>query len=246
MIKIENLTKTYFDSKSVGYCALKDISLEIKDGEIFGIIGMSGAGKTTLIRCLSHLEKPDSGSIIVGDTNIVNVNNRKIKNVFKKMGVVFQGYNLLEQENIYENIAFPLRINKIKEELIKERVNELLALVNLTDKGQAYPSKLSGGQKQRVAIARALASSPQILLCDEPTSALDPLTTKAILDLLLKINEKYNTTIVIITHEIRLIKSICDKVAVISDGRIIEKGSVSDIFNNPKDDITRMLIKEGL
>ncbi len=246
MIKIENLTKTYFDSKSVGYCALKDISLEIKDGEIFGIIGMSGAGKTTLIRCLSHLEKPDSGSIIVGDTNIVNVNNSKIKNVFKKMGVVFQGYNLLEQENIYENIAFPLRINNIKEELIKERVNELLALVNLTDKGLAYPSKLSGGQKQRVAIARALASSPQILLCDEPTSALDPLTTKAILDLLLKINEKYNTTIVIITHEIRLIKSICDKVAVISDGRIIENGSVSDIFNNPKDDITRMLIKEGL
>ncbi|MCK9198465.1 MAG: ATP-binding cassette domain-containing protein [Bacilli bacterium] len=246
MIKIENLTKTYFDSRKSGYCALKDISLEIKDGEIFGVIGMSGAGKTTLIRCLSHLEKPDSGSIFVGETNIANVSNRKIKNVFKKMGVVFQGYNLLEQENIYENIAFPLRINNVKEELIKERVNELLTLVNLTDKGKTYPSKLSGGQKQRVANARALASSPQILLCDEPTSALDPLTTKAILDLLLKINEKYNTTIVIITHEIRLIKSICDKVAVISDGRIIESGNVNDIFNNPQDDITRMLIKEGL
>ncbi|MDD3383878.1 MAG: methionine ABC transporter ATP-binding protein [Bacilli bacterium] len=246
MIKINNLTKTYFDENNNNYHALNNISLEIEDGDIFGIIGMSGAGKTTLIRCLSHLEQPDSGAIFIGETNIADVNNKKLKSVFKKMGVVFQGYNLLEQENIYDNIAFPLKINNIKEDAIKKRVHELLNLVNLADKEKSYPSKLSGGQKQRVAIARALASSPEILLCDEPTSALDPLTTKSILDLLLKINEKYKTTIVIITHEIRLIKMICDKVAVISAGKIVENGAVEDVFLNPRNDITKMLIKEGL
>ena len=229
MIKLSQIVKTY-DSPSGKVHALKGIDLNIAKGEIYGIIGLSGAGKSTLVRCINMLERPTSGNVIVdGDAR-------------KNIGMIFQHFNLLSSATVYDNIAFPLKLSNTSSADIAKKVEPLLELVGLKDKAKQYPSQLSGGQKQRVGIARALASDPKILLCDEATSALDPQTTKSILALIKDINKKFALTVVVITHEMQVIKEICDKVAVISDGIIAEKGSVLDVFTNPQHEITKEFI----
>lgn len=241
MIEISHLTKTFTD-RSGEVVALRDVCLEIGRGDIFGIIGMSGAGKSTLLRCLSTLEKPSSGSIKLDDAELATLTGRQLIETRRRMGVVFQGYNLLMQRTVRQNIAFPMELAGEDKTKIDERVRELLELVGLTDKAGSYPSQLSGGQKQRVALARALATSPSVLLCDEPTSALDSLTTKSVLELLRDINRKLGVTIVIITHEIAVVKSICNRVAVIDASEFVECGETSEVFRSPKSNITRLLL----
>lgn len=241
MIQINHVSKIFYD-KSGKTEALKDVNLHIKKGDIFGIIGMSGAGKSTLLRCLSTLEKPTSGSILLDGTDISTLGGAGLIAARRKMGVVFQGYNLLMQKTVRQNVAFPLALANADKQAAAERVDELLELVGLSSKADTYPSQLSGGQKQRVAIARALATSPEVLFCDEPTSALDSLTTKAVLDLLHDINTKLNVTIVIITHEIGVVKSICNKVAVIDSAEFVEWGDTKEIFDHPKSDMTKLLL----
>lgn len=241
MIQINHVTKKFTD-KSGEVVALRDVNLEIEKGDIFGIIGMSGAGKSTLLRCLSTLEKPTSGSITLDGIDLATLSGKALIETRRKMGVVFQGYNLLMQRNVRQNVAFPLALEKAPKETIDKRVDELLELVGLTEKAESYPSQLSGGQKQRVALARALATSPEVLLCDEPTSALDSLTTKSVLELLHNINKKLSVTIVIITHEIAVVKSICNKVAVIDASEFVEWGNTKSIFESPKSDITKLLL----
>lgn len=242
MIKIEHLTKEFKNNENNSVKALSDINLHVEKGDIFGIIGMSGAGKSTLMRCISGLEKPTEGSITLDGENLSKLNGKKLLEKRKQMGIVFQGYNLLMQKNIKRNIAFPLEIGKKDQSEIDKRVEELLKIVSLEDKGNSFPSQLSGGQRQRVAIARALAANPKILLCDEPTSALDPLTTKSILNLLSDINEKLGVTIVIITHELSVVKSICNKVAIINNGTVAEQGITKEVMKNPQSDIGKLLI----
>lgn len=241
VIQISHLTKI-FNDKSGEVVALHDVNLEIGRGDIFGIIGMSGAGKSTLLRCLSTLEKPTSGKITLDGIDLAALSGRQLIDTRRKMGVVFQGYNLLMQRTVRQNVAFPLALERADRDKINARVDELLELVGLSEKAESYPSQLSGGQKQRVAIARALATSPEVLLCDEPTSALDSLTTKNILELLHNINRKLNVTIVIITHEIAVVKAICNKVAVIDTAEFVEWGDTAEIFKNPKSDMTRLLL----
>ena len=241
MIKIENLSKE-FNGKYGKVIALNNINLELQDGDIFGIIGMSGAGKSTLLRCITLLERPDSGSIYLDGNDILKLNPNELRTARRKMGIVFQNYNLLMQETIDKNVAFPLEIAGTPKNEIKERVKNLLDLVQIGDKASAYPAQLSGGQRQRVAIARALATNPEALLCDEPTSALDVLTTKQVLGLLKEINERLNTTIIIITHEMNAVKAICNKVAVINEGAFVEIGETKDVFANPKSSVTKMLL----
>lgn len=241
VIQISHLTKI-FNDKSGEVVALHDVNLEIGRGDIFGIIGMSGAGKSTLLRCLSTLEKPTSGKITLDGIDLAALSGRQLIDIRRKMGVVFQGYNLLMQRTVRQNVAFPLALERADRDKINARVDELLELVGLSEKAESYPSQLSGGQKQRVAIARALATSPEVLLCDEPTSALDSLTTKNILELLHNINRKLNVTIVIITHEIAVVKAICNKVAVIDTAEFVEWGDTAEIFKNPKSDMTRLLL----
>lgn len=241
MIQINHLSKI-FEDKSGETVALKDVNLHIEKGDIFGIIGMSGAGKSTLLRCLSTLEKPTSGSILLDGTDLSTLSGYRLIAARRKMGVVFQGYNLLMQKTVRQNVAFPLSLASADKEKAAKRVEELLELVGLSGKTDSYPSQLSGGQKQRVAIARALATSPEVLLCDEPTSALDSLTTKAVLELLHDINTKLNVTIVIITHEIAVVKSICNKVAVIDSAEFVEWGDTKEIFAHPKSDMTKLLL----
>lgn len=241
MIEIRNVTKS-FQNQDETLVALDDISIDINEGDLVGIIGMSGAGKTTLLRCLSLLEKPDRGSISIGGINLLEANGSKLNSYRKKIGVVFQGYHLLEQRTVFENIAFPLVIVHEKPEIIRHRVEELIRLVHLEGKEKAYPSQLSGGQKQRVAIARALANSPQLLLCDEPTSALDSLTTRSILELLTEIHRKTGVTILIITHELLVVRSICNRVVVINEGKFVETGFVKDVLANPQHENTRLLL----
>ena len=233
MIKVENLSKIYKNNNEEIY-ALKNINLQIKKGEIFGIIGLSGAGKSTLIRCLNRLEEPSNGKIFIDESEITNIDNTNLRETRKEIGMIFQHFNLLSSKNVYKNIAFPLELKGLSKEEIDKRVNTLLKYVELEDKKLAYPSQLSGGQKQRVAIARSLANNPKILLSDEGTSALDPKTTKSILDLLDKIRKEFGLTIVLITHQMEVIKDICDRVAIIEDGRIIELSTVEEIFTNPK------------
>ena len=240
MIRIEHLSKTFQGTTQVE--ALNDICLHVEKGDIFGIIGMSGAGKSTLMRCISLLEQPSSGSIYMDGQNLQELNSKQLLQLRKQIGIIFQGYNLLMQKNIRKNIAFPLELSKRPPEEIQSRVDELLELVGLSDKADAYPAQLSGGQRQRVAIARALASNPKVLLCDEPTSALDPLTTQAILDLLVDINQKLGVTIIIITHELNVVRSICGKVAVIDNGCIVEKGTTAQVMEHPQSDIGKKLI----
>lgn len=239
MIKIENLVKVYDN----GLKAVNNISLEVKKGEIFGIIGMSGAGKSSLIRCINRLESPTEGNIFIDGKDIVTMNKKELKEARKNMAMIFQSFNLFYQKSVYDNIAYPLKINKWKKKDIDKRVKTLLEYVNLSDKIHEYPANLSGGQKQRVAIARALAVQPKILLCDEATSALDPQSTKSILELLLRIRDEFNLTIVLITHQMEVVKSVCDRAAVIEDGKIIEQNSVLELFTSPKTATTKKFIE---
>ena len=237
MIKLLNIVKNYGDVH-----ALKGIDLEIKRGEIYGIIGLSGAGKSTLVRCINMLERPTSGEVIVDGKDMTKLSESELRDARKNIGMIFQHFNLLSSATVYENIAFPLTLSKTSSEEIKKKVSPLLELVGLKEKANQYPAQLSGGQKQRVGIARALASDPKILLCDEATSALDPQTTKSILALIKDINKKLALTVVVITHEMQVIKEICDKVAVISEGVIAERGPVLDVFTNPQHAITKEFI----
>lgn len=241
MIKLENVSKTFI-GESGDIHAVREVSLEIEDGEIFGIIGFSGAGKSTLVRCLNLLERPTSGRVIMDETDLTNLDEKKLREVRKKIGMIFQHFNLLRSRTVYQNIAFPLKKSGLTKREKEAKIRDLLELVGLTDKINAYPSTLSGGQKQRVAIARALANDPKVLLCDEATSALDPQTTKSILSLLKKVNEELRSTIVLITHEMAVVKDICDRVAIMEDGYVVESGDTVDVFSHPSQAITKSFI----
>lgn len=243
MIRIQNLSKIYYVGKQK-VVALDDINLTIKDGSIFGVIGLSGAGKSSLVRCINRLEEPTKGHIYIDDVDITSLDKKSLREIRKKIGMIFQNFNLLSNATVFENIAFPLKIAGYPKKNIKDRVYELLNLVNLEEKAQAYPSQLSGGQKQRVGIARALANNPKILLSDEATSALDPKTTRSILQLLSDINSRFGITIIVITHEMDVIKEICDEVAVIENGKIIEHTNVVDLFTNPVTEVTKAFIED--
>ena len=241
MIELKNLSKTYH-AAGREIVALDGINLTIHDGEIFGIIGLSGAGKSTLVRCINLLEEPTGGEVVIDGQSLTKLPRKELLKLRQQIGMIFQGFNLLEQRNLIRNICFPLEIAGVDRKTAAARAKELLKLVGLEDRGESYPSQLSGGQKQRVAIARALATNPKYLLCDEATSALDPNTTRQILDLLKEINEKLGVTIVVITHEMRVIDRICDSVAVIDSSHIAEMGKVAEVFTNPKSKIARDLI----
>ena len=238
MIELIGVTKA-FETDHGRVLAADNVSLKIEKGEIYGIIGFSGAGKSTLVRCINLLERPDSGKVLVGGEDITTLRGRALREKRRKIGMIFQQFNLFATRTVEDNVAFPLRYRKIPKTAIREKVTRLLAIVGLSDKAKSYPSELSGGQKQRVAIARALASDPEILLCDEATSALDPQTTEQILELLKKLNTELGITIVLITHEMQVIKKICHSVTVLENGRVAESGKVYDIFANPKADVTR-------
>jgi D-methionine transport system ATP-binding protein len=241
LIKIENLTKVYHSSHQ-DILALDNVTLQINKGEIFGIIGLSGAGKSTLIRCINMLEKPTKGSIIVDGENITSLSNDQLRKTRQKISMIFQHFNLLSSRTVFDNVMFPLEIAGMPKAQARNRVNELLELVGLSDKSRVYPDQLSGGQKQRVGIARALANSPKLLLSDEATSALDPQTTRSILKLLKDINAKLNITILLITHDMNVIKQICDRVAVIDNSKIVEVGDVLSIFSNPESPTSKSFI----
>lgn len=243
MIELKNIEKVYNKGTAQEVRALKNISLSIKCGEIFGVIGLSGAGKSTLIRHINMLERPTSGQVIVDGQDLTAMNDKQLREARRNIGMIFQSFNLLSSATVAENIAFPLNLEgKMSQEQVKARVEELLDLVGLADKAKMYPAQLSGGQKQRVGIARALANNPKILLCDEATSALDPKTTMSILKLLQQLRDKLNLTIVIITHQMEVIKECCDRVAVIDGGVISELGSTLDLFTDPKQALTRRLV----
>ncbi len=238
MITLEKVNKVY----SNGLHAVKDVSLKVNKGDIFGIIGLSGAGKSSLIRLINRLEEPTSGKIFINGENILEFNKKQLLERRKKIGMIFQHFNLLSSRTVEENVAFALEIANWNKNEIKERVAMLLDIVGLSDKAKYYPSQLSGGQKQRVSIARALANNPDILLSDEATSALDPKTTKSILELIKKIQQKFSLTVVMITHQMEVVKEVCNRVAIMSDGRIVEEGGVHHIFADPKNEITKELI----
>ena len=241
MITLSSVKKSYKSAEGE-VTALKGVDLSIERGEIYGIIGLSGAGKSTLIRCINMLERPTEGKVIVDGKDLTALSEAELREERKGIGMIFQHFNLLSSATVYDNVAFPLRLSGTDEKQIRTKVEPLLALVGLADKAQQYPAQLSGGQKQRVGIARALAAGPKVLLSDEATSALDPQTTKSILQLIADINKKLGLTVVIITHEMQVIKDVCDKVAVIADGVIAEKGSVVDIFTKPQNPITREFV----
>jgi len=242
MITFENVTKV-FQTKDREVAAVKDVSLTVKEGEIFGIIGFSGAGKSTLLRLVNLLEKPTSGKIFVNRQEITKLSTKELRKLRQNIGMIFQNFNLFNSRTVFGNVEYPLKIAQVPKEERKRIVWELLRFVGLEDKAGDYPEQLSGGQKQRVGIARALATSPKILICDEPTSALDPETTNDILNLLKKVNRELNVTILLITHEMHVIRKICDRVAVMEEGRIIEEGSVLDIFTSPKTRTTKNFIR---
>ena len=241
MIRFEHVSKT-FQTKNGPFDALKDVSFEIEKGDIYGVIGYSGAGKSTLIRMVNALETPTSGNVWVEEKDIGTLNQKELRNLRKGIGMIFQQFNLLESKTIYDNVAIALKLNGVSKKDTEKRVTELLDFVELSDKKYSYPGQLSGGQKQRVGIARALANNPSILLCDEATSALDPKTTDSILELLKKINEMLHITIVIITHEMNVIQKICNKVAVMDYGQVVETGSVIQVFSDPRSDIARRCV----
>ena len=241
MIRFEHVSKN-FKTKNGPFDALKDVSFEIEKGDIYGVIGYSGAGKSTLIRMVNALETPTSGNVWVEGKDIGTLNQKELRNLRKGIGMIFQQFNLLESKTIYDNVAIALKLNGVSKKDIEKRVTELLDFVELSDKKYSYPGQLSGGQKQRVGIARALANNPSILLCDEATSALDPKTTDSILELLKKINEMLHITIVIITHEMNVIQKICNKVAVMDYGQVVETGSVIQVFSDPRSDIARRFV----
>lgn len=240
-IEVKHLSKT-FAQKDLRVEALSDINLSIGKGDIYGIIGMSGAGKSTLVRCLNYLEQPTDGQVIVEGQELGTLTAKELRSARMKIAMIFQSFNLLQQKNAVENICFPLQIQGMSRREAKDKARELLQTVGLSEKARSYPSQLSGGQQQRVAIARALACDPHILLCDEATSALDPQTTEQILNLLREINEKFGITIVIITHQMSVIQKICNRVAIIENGHLVENGLVADIFAHPKSHAARELI----
>lgn len=242
MIELKNINKTFLDKDGNNFYAAKDVSISISDGEIFGIIGFSGAGKSTVVRCINLLGRPESGSVIVNGKDFLSLSEKELRIERKKIGMIFQHFNLMPSRTVFENVAFPLKHSGLSKTEVKEKVRSLLELVELSEKESNYPSQLSGGQKQRVAIARALANDPKILLCDEATSALDPTTTKQILNLLKKLRNQLGLTIVIITHQINVVKDICDKVAVMEKGVVVEQGEVFQIFANPKEEVTKRFI----
>ena len=241
MIELKHLSKTY-RTQEKEIVALEDINLTINDGEIFGIIGLSGAGKSTLVRCINLLEEPTDGQVIIDGKSVTELSRKELLKLRQSIGMIFQGFNLLAQRSVLNNVCYPLEIAGVGRKEAKARAMELLHMVGLADRANSYPSQLSGGQKQRVAIARALATSPKYLLCDEATSALDPNTTRSILELLREINNSLGVTIVVITHEMKVIDQICDRVAVIDHSRIAEEGKVSEVFTNPRSQIARDLI----
>lgn len=244
-ILIQNVSKTY-STKDGNVKALKNVNLSIEQGDIYGIIGMSGAGKSTLVRCINYLEEPTEGKIFIKGKELGSFSKKELRKQREDIGMIFQHFNLLMQKSVLENICFPLYIHGKKKTDARKRAKELLEIVGLSDKAKAYPAQLSGGQKQRVAIARALASNPKILLCDEATSALDPQTTASILDLLKEINQKFGITIVIITHQMSVVREICSHVAIMKSGEVVEDGKVSEIFTHPKSDVARELISRDL
>ena len=241
LIRIEQLGKTFHGSAGE-IVALRDIDLSVYAGEIFGIIGLSGAGKSTLVRCINYLEKPTTGRVIVDGQDLSAMSNKQLLATRQQIGMIFQGFNLLAQRDAIGNVCYPLEIAGVPRAAARARAEELLRLVGLDDRMHAYPSQMSGGQKQRVAIARALANNPKVLLCDEATSALDPTTTQAILDLLKDINQTLGVTVVVITHEMRVIEQICNRVAVIDQSHIVELGEVQEVFVHPQSAIARQLI----
>ncbi|RMZ59634.1 ATP-binding cassette domain-containing protein [Chryseobacterium nematophagum] len=245
MIEIKNVTKIFSPQKEP-FKALDNVSMNIKQGDIVGVIGFSGAGKSTLIRTVNLLERPDSGEIHINGKDFTKLNSKQLANERKKIGMIFQHFNLLSSRTVFENIALPLELGNKKKENINKKVNELLKIVGLEDKAHDYPKSLSGGQKQRVAIARALANDPYILLCDEATSALDPATTKAILQLLKDINQKLGITILLITHEMEVIKAICHEVAVIDKGKLLAKGTLQEIISNKENPIIKEFLNTDI
>ncbi|WP_099159987.1 methionine ABC transporter ATP-binding protein [Virgibacillus ndiopensis] len=243
MISIEGLSKIFTSNKSQ-ITAVDDLTLDIKEGDIFGVIGYSGAGKSTFVRLLNRLEEPTGGRIIIDDQEITALNSSQLRLARQEIGMIFQHFNLLWSRTVKDNIAFPLEIAGVPKTEREKRVQDLIDLVGLTERENAYPSQLSGGQKQRVGIARALANNPKVLLCDEATSALDPETTNSILDLLVDINQKLGLTIILITHEMHVIRKICKQVAVMENGKIVEQGEVLDVFLRPKQQVTKKFVEQ--
>ncbi|PTP67100.1 methionine ABC transporter ATP-binding protein MetN [Vibrio splendidus] len=245
MIKVNQVNKVFYQgTKEIN--ALIDINLHIPQGQIFGVIGSSGAGKSTLIRCVNMLEAPTSGEVIVDGIDLTKLSKSELSEARRNIGMIFQHFNLLSSRTVFNNVALPLELAGRDKAAIEAKVSELLELVGLSDKRDTYPANLSGGQKQRVAIARALASDPKVLLCDEATSALDPATTQSILELLREINRKLSITILLITHEMDVVKSICHEVAIIGDGELVEKGTVGEIFAHPKTELAHQFIRSTL
>lgn len=241
MIEIKNVSKTFENHVE----AVRDVSITIPDGQIFGIIGYSGAGKSTLVRLINRLEEADKGSILIDGVDILKLNSNELRKQRQKIGMIFQRFNLFRARTVYENVAFPLENTGKSKAEIKDKVLQLLELVGLSDKKNSYPSQLSGGQMQRVGIARALANDPKVLLCDEATSALDPQTTQSILKLLKDVNKQLGITLILITHQMSVIKDICDEVAIMDKGQVVEKGTVKEIFYQPKEEITRQFIQSA-
>lgn len=242
MIKLENIEVTFTGKEKI-VNAVRDVTLTIEKGEVYGIVGYSGAGKSTLVRVINYLQPPTNGRVVVNNQDLGSLTKKELRQARKKIGMIFQHFNLMEARTVFDNVAYPLRGSGLSKTDKQQKVNSLLELVGISDKTNQYPSQLSGGQKQRVAIARALANDPEVLLCDEATSALDPKTTVAILDLLKELNKRLNLTIVLITHEMQVVKEICHKVAVMEDGRVIESGDIVTLFSKPKNDLTRDFIQ---
>ncbi len=241
MIQLKNISKS-FNTSDGTVEALKDVNLTINDGDIYGIIGMSGAGKSTLVRCINMLERPTVGEVLINGEDIGGLNMTQLRKRRRKITMIFQSFNLLMQRTCLDNICFPLELAGVKKDTARKRAIELLNTVGLPDKGNAYPAQLSGGQMQRIAIARALATDPEILLCDEATSALDPKTTQSILELIRQINKKLGITVIVITHQMSVVEKICNKVAILDGGVVVENGDVSDVFTNPKSDAAKRLV----
>lgn len=241
MIKLEHISKT-FGGPDSGVHAVRDVSLEIEDGEIFGIIGFSGAGKSTLVRCINLLERPTSGTVTVDGQELTSLSERELRQARKKISMIFQSFNLLMQRTCLKNVCFPMELSGVPKTQAEKKALELLELVGLKEKANAYPSQLSGGQKQRVAIARALATDPKVLLCDEATSALDPTTTNSILSLLKELNQKLGVTVVIITHQMSVVEEVCNRVAILDNGTVVEEGEVQAIFSHPSSAAAKRLV----
>ena len=241
MIEIKNISKQFHTAEGMVE-ALKDVSLFIPDGDIFGIIGMSGAGKSTLVRCINMLERPTQGSVMIDGVDLCGLPERRLRELRRDISMIFQGFNLLMQRDCLSNVCFPLELAGMSKPVARKRALELLDVVGLRDKAKAYPAQLSGGQQQRVAIARALATDPKVLLCDEATSALDPTTTNSILDLIRRINEKLGITVIIITHQMSVVESVCKHVAILDNGTVVEQGEVTEVFSHPKSTAARRLV----